>query len=101
MAQINLDVMSSGGKILVCRISLCLRAADHFKFQSLARGEINDGFVRSLAAFANLVEVITCAGARLSDFVIDFELMTLRSEQFIARVSIGRDVLARGAAESD
>src|SRR2546421_1447302 len=101
MGQINLDVMSSGRKILVWRIGLGLRAADYFKLQRPGRGEIDYRFVGSLAAFANLIEVITCTGAGFSYFVIDFELMTLRREQFIAGVGVGGNELARGVAESD
>jgi hypothetical protein len=57
MRQKDFDVMSGRAKILRGRVRFRLRARNDFELQRLARCEINYRFIRSFAAFANLVEM--------------------------------------------
>lgn len=59
MRERDPDVMRRRWKILVGRISLCLDAGHYFEFERLTSSEIDNGFIRSLAPFPNLIEVIT------------------------------------------
>lgn len=77
MSQMHFDVMSGGGEVLSRRISFCLSSGDNLKLQRLASSEIDNRFIRRLAAFADLVEVKARARTGLRHFIIDFELMAL------------------------
>ena len=96
MRQVHFDVFSRRTKVLSGRIGLSLRSADDFKLQRLARRQIDHRFIGRFAAFANLIEMKPLARARLGHFVIDFELMSFRRQQFITGVRVGRDVLGGG-----
>ena len=95
MSQVHFNVLGRGTEILCRRISFGLGASYDFEFEGLAGRQIDDRFIRGLASFTNLVEMVTRSGARFSHLIIDLELMSFRRQQFLARVGVGGDVLGR------